>query len=325
MLNMTGNDIHALSNSTFRNPSYLCQLHIGNNQLTVIEGGAFRRMKSLKLLDLSENHIQTVNNQLLVDLLALQKLNFIFNQISYIYPFFFCNNIYLTSLDLSQNWISKLSIQLFRNLTHLEFLSVSDNPLQTLDNDVFQSLASLHYLYLINTSLSVIPSLVFSGLQGLMLLDLSQNHFQDFNVSSVEHLSNLSHFYLMGNPFICDCSLQDVHDWIVKMASETVMTALCYWPDSVSGRPVIDVLSVSLCHNGTVTSHDNVSAVTPLHWLVVPFVEPYNALVGWYIAATLSAMLILFIVCLSLDRLKRNYYVYRWRKRMRKEGSYTNQ
>ena len=102
------------------------------------------------------------------------------------------------------------------------------------------------------------------------------------------------------------------------MASEIELTALCYWPESGSSKPLIDVLSVNLCHNGTGTPHGIVSAVTPLHWPVVPFVEPYNASVGWYIAATLSTMVILFIVCISLDRLKRNYYVYRWRKRMRK-------
>ena len=322
MLKLTGNEIYALSNSTFRSPSYLCQLHLSNNQLTVIEGGAFRRMKSLELLDLSENHIQTVDDQLLVDLLALQKLNLSCNQISYVAPLFFYNNIYLMSLDLSQNWISKLSIQLFRNLNHLQFLNLSDNPLQTLDNDVFQSLASLHYLYLINTSLSVIPSMVFSGLQGLTLLDLSHNHFQDFNVSSVEYLSNLSHFNLTGNPLICDCSLQNLHDWIVKKASEIVLTAICNWPESVSGRfrPLIDVPSENLCNNGTKTSHGNLSVVVAPYVPDVEFVEPYDALLGWYTAATLSGMLALFLVCVVLDKLKRNYYVYRWRKRMRKEG-----
>ena len=320
MLNLTGNEIYALSNITFRDPSYLRQLHLSNNQLTVIEVGAFRRMKSLELLDLSENHIQTVDDQLLVDLLALQKLNLSCNQISYVAPLFFYNNIYLTSLDLSQNWISKLSIQLFRNLTHLEFLNLSDNPLHTLDNDVFQSLASLHYLYLINTSLSVIPSLVFRGLQGLKLLDLSHNHLQEFNVSSVEYLSNLSHIYLTGNPFICDCSLQNFRDWIVKKASEMVLTSVCYWPESVSGKSLIDVPSERFCQSGTKISHGNVSVVIVPYAPDIEFVEPYNAMLGWYTAATLSGMLALFLVCVVLDKLKRNYYVYRWRKRMRKEG-----
>ncbi|KAJ9579590.1 hypothetical protein L9F63_004775, partial [Diploptera punctata] len=98
----------------------------------------------------------------------------------------------LTRLDLSNNQISILANFTFANLTKLSTLIISYNKLQCIQRDALAGLTSLRIISLHGNDISMIPDGTFKDLK------------------------SITHLALGANPFMCDCSLRWLADWVKR-------------------------------------------------------------------------------------------------------------
>ncbi|XP_019639635.1 PREDICTED: leucine-rich repeat-containing protein 15-like [Branchiostoma belcheri] len=181
----------------------------------------------------------------------------------------FSNLTSLAYLDLDNNYISSLPAGVFSHLTRLRWLSLSDNHIADLLDGVFSILTSLEYLDLSNNKISSLPAGVFSHLTRLWRLDLSDNHIADLpdgvfsiltslnlsnnNISSlpadIKHLSTQTSLYITGNPWRCDCSLQDI---MISVRGSIRGNPTCSSPSHMKDDALTGLVSDRICHGSGV-------------------------------------------------------------------------
>lgn len=134
----------------------------------------------------------------------------------------------LTKLDLSNNQISVLSNFSFVNLTKLSSLIISYNKLQCIQRDALAGLESLRVISLHGNDISVIP----------------EGAFKD--------LKSITHLALGANPFLCDCSLRWLAEWVKQDYVEPGI-ARCVEPHSMRDKLLLTTPSAAFECTGRVS------------------------------------------------------------------------
>lgn len=327
LLNLSSNSISVLPSNSFREPQVLTELYLDHNALKVLPIGGLARMRSLTVLDLGHNHLRILHVDAFRDLTSLRVLVLTANQLPSIASGLFQLNPDLTVLDLSRNRLISVPRGALRDPTVLSSLDLSHNPISGIDAGDFSSVPSLQTLRMAYLSLEATLPGMFSSLTHLQLLDLSYNKLTRVDSSTVSGLPELRSLDLTGNPLLCNCDMVDLYNWIHVVADTVSVQAYCRLPRKLSGSSVFDipVEQFTSCHDGA-TGGGNVSTETmkgPASGWDNDGQEVYNPMLGWYTAATLSGMLMAFLVCLTLDKLKQRLAkYYRTQKRRREMMKY---
>ncbi|XP_049586178.1 trophoblast glycoprotein isoform X1 [Syngnathus scovelli] len=232
---ITGNNISSIKNDSF--PSrldLLTDLDLSDNEMEAVEEMVFHNLPNMECLDLSNNKIQTFSKKAFPDDNKLQVLN------------------------LSRSFYNHSSVSGLLNvlendkLLQLTVLDLSDNDLVLLPDDSFTNLSNLVNLSLQNTSIISVPKGILK-VPRLQDLDLSHNSLRNIPYTTLMEF-NLKpdlHIRLDGNPWRCDCSIEDLLVWLKNSSQVTDMKDLtCAEPERLRRRPLLLVEQTQLKCSG---------------------------------------------------------------------------
>ncbi|XP_029472949.1 platelet glycoprotein Ib alpha chain-like [Rhinatrema bivittatum] len=149
----------------------------------------------------------------------------------------------LTHLDLSENNLTTLTNETFKSLSSLGKLIISKNKITTLPNGTFAGLNKVSELNLEMNNLQSLEPGIFSSLPALKTLNLQKNQLESVPEGIFDSLAKLSTLSLSDNPWLCDCHLHYLHNWISinrkKLKSSTKVQ--CENPDHLKGKTITSV------------------------------------------------------------------------------------
>lgn len=133
---LSGNNIKALSEAVFYDMFHLETLDLSHNQISTLATNAFEKLSSLKILDLSDNEISTIPFEAFQPLNSLVYLKLRNNHIQIKFGIF---PEFVKTLDLSYN---KLDIyqkfKIFSMLMNLETLLLHGNKIENVHPSIFE-------------------------------------------------------------------------------------------------------------------------------------------------------------------------------------------
>lgn len=143
----------------------------------------------------------------------------------------------------------------FRALRQLVDLELQGNGLETLPEAALAGLAALKDLDLSDNCLTALPPELLAGLGSLETLRLERNRLQSVPEGFFPEGHFFAYVYLTGNPWLCDCALDYLRNWITENAF-SVYTRVqgpqkeitenqpekvtCHNPPDERGQPVMD-------------------------------------------------------------------------------------
>lgn len=226
ILFVTGNNISRIGSDSFPvQLEQLTDLYLSGNDLESVDAMVFDNLPNLVRLDLSSNNFQVFSERALPDENTLQLLNL------------------SRSFHNHSSTGALLSLLQSRQLVQLTTLDLSNNDLLVLPDNMFTSLSSLVNLSLQNSSIISISngSLKVPPLLGL---DLRDNGLRSLSRSTLAELGLKPglHVRLAGNPWRCNCLLDDMLLWL-KNSTQVPdgQNLTCAEPPALRGRPLLQV------------------------------------------------------------------------------------
>ncbi|NXI39870.1 CA210 protein, partial [Galbula dea] len=170
----------------------------------------------------------------------------------------------LRFLNLSSNTLLELSPAVFSNLGALHLLDLSSCSIAYLHMDTFKGLGNLHTLLLRNNSLQDLDVPFFLPLKALFHLDLQHNALVYVDTLSLQLMDAVLHVQLEGNPWVCDCTVYPLQQWLQRRQGEP------WWKEShlilLIQPPGLAAEECQVCHRLThhaLTCLFCVTATTP--------------------------------------------------------------
>uniref|UniRef100_A0A8C9UQ46 Immunoglobulin superfamily member 10 n=1 Tax=Spermophilus dauricus TaxID=99837 RepID=A0A8C9UQ46_SPEDA len=208
------------------------RINLGYNSLVRLMAMDFSGLSKLELLLLHSNGIHTIADRTFSDLQALQVLKMSYNKVRKLEKDTFHGLRSLTRLHMDHNNIEFINPEAFYGLSSLRLLQLEGNQLTKLHPDTF---VSLRFLQMFKTSF-------------LKYLYLSDNFLPSLPQEMLSYMPALQSLYLHGNPWVCDCHLRWLSDWmqekpdVIKCKKDRGPSGLqlcpaCMNPQSVKGRP----------------------------------------------------------------------------------------
>jgi Leucine-rich repeat (LRR) protein len=247
-LDLGENQIVKFSGSAFRNLQQLTGLRLIDNKIDNITRGMFSSLPSLNVLNIAKNEIRSIEhgsfdanreieairldgnfvsdiNGIFTSLSSLQWLNIAENHLSWFDYAFIPKN--LKYLDIRSNYIE--SLQNYYELQddiRVTQLDASHNRITEIG--AMNVPNSVELLFINNNLISTIESRTFIDKTNLTRVDLYSNLLQKLQLdhlriapsASISRLAEnrpLPQFYLAGNLFECDCSME----WLMRINNFT--------------------------------------------------------------------------------------------------------
>ncbi|XP_041368487.1 slit homolog 2 protein-like isoform X2 [Gigantopelta aegis] len=148
-------------------------------------------------LRIEQNHITQIPSRAFADMKKLQRIDLSNNQISYIAPDAFSGLHSLRTLVLYGNKVADLPPGLLNGLSSLQLLLLNANKITCVRVDAFKDLHNLN------------------------LLSLYDNKIQSLANGTFNPLNNIQTLHLARNPFICDCNLYWLSEYLHDHPIET--------------------------------------------------------------------------------------------------------
>lgn len=162
---------------------------------------------------LEQNHIVIVPSRAFADLRKLRRIN------------------------LSNNKITEIAADAFSGLTSLNSLVVYGNKIRDLPAGLFKGLSSLQLLLLNANEIKCVRVDAFQDLSSLNLLSLYDNKIQSLANGTFTPLKNIKNLHLARNPFICDCNMQWLTEYLHQNPIETSI-ARCEAPGRMKRKKI---------------------------------------------------------------------------------------
>ncbi|XP_063241829.1 toll-like receptor Tollo [Bacillus rossius redtenbacheri] len=237
-LDLGENHIIRIANTSLNSMVHLYGLRLTDNNIGNITKGTFDKMTALKILNLSRNKIQAVQAGTFDSNINLQAIRLDGNDLSDIGGLFtkLPNLIWLNISDNQLEWfdyaliptgLKWLDIHANRikelgnyfeieNQLHLSTFDASFNQLTEITGSAIPD--SVEMLYLNGNKISKVQSYTFFKKPNLTKVDLYGNKITSLTqntlrISAVTPLKTLPEFYIGGNPYQCDCSM----DWLQRI------------------------------------------------------------------------------------------------------------
>ncbi|XP_040899395.1 trophoblast glycoprotein b [Toxotes jaculatrix] len=226
ILFVTGNNISRISVDSF--PTVLDQLtdlYLSGNEIESVDEMVFVNLPNLVRLDLSNNNIQNFSERAFSDDNKLQILNL--------------------SRSFHNHSFNEVVVSVLQggNLLALTVLDLSNNDLAILPGDTFISLPNLVNLSLQNSSIISIQNGTLK-VPPLRDLDLRDNSLRNLPTTTRAEFSLKPglHIWLAGNPWRCDCSIEDTLFWL-KNSTQVgdTQNLTCSDPDTLKHQPLLQV------------------------------------------------------------------------------------
>ncbi|XP_028428336.1 trophoblast glycoprotein [Perca flavescens] len=226
ILFVTGNNISRISVDSFPiRLQLLSELYLSGNDVESVDAMVFDNLPNLERLDLSNNRIQNFSERAFP---AENKVQ---------------------HLDLSRSFHNHsfmdvvLCVLQSGNLLQLKVLDLSNNNLVILPDNLFTSLSNLVSLSLQNSSIISIQNGTLRG-PPLQHLDLRDNSLRDLATSTLAEFSlkPALRIWLAGNPWRCDCFMDDMLLWL-KNSTQVVdlQNLTCEDPEALRRQPLLQV------------------------------------------------------------------------------------
>lgn len=222
---VTGNNISRISADSFPNRLELTDLYLSGNEMESVDAKVFDNLPNLVRLDLSNNRLQTFSERAFPRNNTLQVLNLSRS---------FHNH---SSID------EVLGVLQSGNLLQLTVLDLSNNNLVMPPEDIFSNLSNLVNLSLRNSSIISIQNGTLK-VPPLRDLDLRDNSLRDLATATLAEFSLKPglRVRLAGNPWRCNCFLEDMLLWL-KNSTQVVDTQnlTCADPKALRRQPLLQV------------------------------------------------------------------------------------
>ena len=191
-LDLSGNNIGAISSKAFLHLSRLQYLNLSGNRITTL-GSCLRPLVSLQRLDISDNSLAELNPESFNFLSSLSVFYISYNRINILSGGVFHSFSFLSEFRARHCEIYTISDDFYKTLSHIRTLDLGQNHVSSLpSSEVFGSLHALRFLFLDGNELNFLGPSQFSGLR-LLRLSLAGNGIrrlsrQTFDGLTVENL-----------------------------------------------------------------------------------------------------------------------------------------
>ncbi|XP_048031891.1 slit homolog 3 protein isoform X1 [Megalobrama amblycephala] len=146
----------------------------------------------------------------------------------------------LKRIDLSKNQISEIAEDAFSGLRSLTSLVLYGNKITEIPKGLFDGLVSLQLLLLNANKINCLRVNTFKDLQNLNLLSLYDNKLQTISKGLFTPLRAIKTLHLAQNPFMCDCHLKWLADYLFDNPIET-SGARCSHPRRLANKRISQV------------------------------------------------------------------------------------
>ncbi|KAL1131634.1 hypothetical protein AAG570_011247 [Ranatra chinensis] len=208
-LRLIGNQVTELSKSTFSDLPSLQILNLSRNKIIKVQRGAFQGNPNLQAIRLDANLLKDIDG-MFTDVNSLLWLNISDNRLevfdySQLPPG-------LQWLDIHKNFILELGNQYnLDDELKLQTLDASFNKLTRVTSASIPD--SVELLFLNDNLINFVEPHTFLKKTNLSRVDLYANQIEEMELSAlqlttVEDHRPLPEFYIGGNPFQCDCSME---------------------------------------------------------------------------------------------------------------------
>ena len=233
------NFIKYVGKTSLKGLTSLAELHLNQNNLTNhgLSPLAFEDTQSLRVLILS-NNLLTKFPENLPSSLRLLRLNN--NRINFVSRMALQRLKNLVTLDLSNNFLFQEGFQKhsLSSLTYLSELDLRQNLLTELPPNLPENIQELmlshnqiEYLYSHESD----KHGSFDSVKNLVSVDLSSNNLKSVETRALVNL-RLQSVQLHNNPWVCDCHLRYLKEWIVNSKMVTPNSKInCLSPPEFAG------------------------------------------------------------------------------------------
>ncbi|XP_037969356.2 toll-like receptor 7 [Plutella xylostella] len=219
-LRLIDNDIGNLSVGMFWDLPSLQVLNLAKNKIQAVERGSFERNKQLEAIRLDGNFITDING-VFSALMSLLWLNLSENHLIWFDYAFIPSN--LKWLDIHSNFIEHLgNYYKLQDELHIKTLDVSHNRIVEISPLAIPN--SVELLFINNNHINNIQVNTFMEKSNLTRVDIYANEISRLDINSLRLApvplnKSLPEFYIGGNPFDCDCSME----WLPLINNMTAM------------------------------------------------------------------------------------------------------
>ncbi|MEE6486147.1 hypothetical protein FKM82_014524 [Ascaphus truei] len=148
----------------------------------------------------------------------------------------------MTEIRLELNGIKSVPPGAFSPYKKLRRIDLSNNQISEIAPDAFHGLRSLNSLLLNANKINCIRADTFQDLQNLSLLSLYDNKIQSLAKGTFTALRAIQTLHLAQNPFICDCNLKWLADFLRTNPIET-SGARCASPRRLANKRIGQIKS----------------------------------------------------------------------------------
>uniref|UniRef100_A0A3B5LU64 Slit homolog 1b (Drosophila) n=1 Tax=Xiphophorus couchianus TaxID=32473 RepID=A0A3B5LU64_9TELE len=173
---------------------------------------------------------------------AMTEIRLEQNGIKSVPPGAFTSYKKLHRIDLSNNQISEIAPDAFHGLRALNSLVLYGNKITELPSGVFDGLVSLELLLLNANKIHCIRAAAFKDLENLALLSLYDNKIQSLAMGTFSSLHSIQTLHLAQNPFVCDCHVKWLADFLGSNPIET-SGARCASPRRLANKRIAQIKS----------------------------------------------------------------------------------
>ena len=195
-----------------------------------------------QVLDLSGNQLLGLANDcfFVLRLVNLQRLYLSRSRIRGVAAGAFTGLQGLVELDLADNELDEVPTATFAAVPNLMRLNLAGNPVRSLQHQAFLHLGQLTMLDLSRCWLRRLEPTAFAGLHALEWLRLNDNLLATLPDDALPLPQSLHGLPLHGNPWLCDCRLQDLRKWLLASQIQAPQEAepSCAEPTRLKGRAI---------------------------------------------------------------------------------------
>lgn len=137
ILRLDRNQIATIHPEALRDLGHLEHLDLSENNLRALSNATFSKNTRLKMLNLSKNKIKQLDRDIFWNLLELEELLLNENELQEMPHNVLMQNDQLTIVDLSNNKLTHLEAHLFAHLKQLKLLNLDGNKLREFSQQVF--------------------------------------------------------------------------------------------------------------------------------------------------------------------------------------------